>query len=99
MTSTISGIHWQIWLMSLSDMVDILALKLKDLSSRSPSNAAQSSLLSYRDLLEYWSKVEYYTFRIANNKCVDQTAQVHRLGCTFVVRWQQVSFSRVEVHI
>ena len=31
----------------------------------------------------------YFTFQIANNKCADQTARMHRLVCAFVVRKQQ----------
>ena len=31
----------------------------------------------------------YFTFQIANNKGADQTAQMRRLVCAFVVRKQQ----------
>ena len=31
----------------------------------------------------------YISFQIANNKCADQTAQVRRLVCAFVVRKHQ----------
>ena len=48
----------------------------------------QSSLLSYRDKLEYiiaWSKIRYYTFQAANNKGTDQTMQMYRQVYVFVV--------------
>ena len=48
----------------------------------------QTSLLSYRDKLENQnftcSKYRYDTFQKVNNKGVDQSAQMHRLVCTFV---------------
>ena len=50
----------------------------------------QTSLLSYRDLLENrnfaCSKIWYDTFQKANNKSADQTAWMRRLVCAFVVR-------------
>ena len=54
--------------------------------------------LSYRDELESWnfgfSKCRYYTMQAANNKGADQTARMHRLICTFVVRiWHKQVFS------
>ena len=49
----------------------------------------QTSLLSYRDLLENWnfacSKLRYDTFKTANNEGADQTAQMRRLVCACVV--------------
>ena len=58
----------------------------------------QTSLLSYRDKLEAWtfgySKKRYYTIQAVNNKGADQTAQMHRLICAFVVRiWHEQVFS------
>ena len=58
----------------------------------------QTSLLSYRDKLESWnfgfSKYTYYTIEAANNNGADQTAQIGRLICTFVVRiWLKQVFS------
>ena len=49
----------------------------------------QTSLLSYRDLLENWnfacSKFRYDTFQNANYNGADQSAQMRRLVCAFVV--------------
>ena len=54
----------------------------------------QSSLLNYRDCHFGFSKYMYYTIEAANNKSADQTVQVHRLICTFVVRmWHKQVFS------
>ena len=45
---------------------------------------------SARDRLEYGNfacnKAGYYTFQIENNKGADQSAQMRRLVCTFIVR-------------
>ena len=38
-------------------------------------------------------------FQNANNKGADQTTQMHRLVCAFVVREPLRQFSRVEAHI
>ena len=50
----------------------------------------QTSQLSYRDKLENWNfaciKYTYDTFQRANNKGADQTSQMFRLVCFFVVR-------------
>ena len=50
----------------------------------------QTSLLSYRGKLEILnficSMFRYDTFRKANIRGADQTARIHRLVCTFVVR-------------
>ena len=49
----------------------------------------QTGMLSYRDKLESWNfgfcKYRYYTIEVANNKGADQTAQMRRLICAFVV--------------
>ena len=54
------------------------------------SGKTQTSLLSYRDLLESWnfglSKYRYYTIKEANNEGADLTARMRRLIFTFVVR-------------
>ena len=49
----------------------------------------QTTLLSYRDQLEnckFTCSKFRYTFNLANNKGADQTAQMRRLVCAFVVR-------------
>ena len=52
----------------------------------------QTGLLSYRDQLVFkfsffvFSKYRYYTIQVANNKGADQTAEMRRLICAFVVR-------------
>ena len=50
----------------------------------------QTGLLGFRSLLVSWnfgfSKYRYYTFQAANNKGADQTAQMRRLICAFLVR-------------
>ena len=57
-----------------------------------------SSQLSYGDKLEYWifarSKFNGPALQTANNKGADQTARMGRLVCAFVIRIQQVRFSR-----
>ena len=50
----------------------------------------KTSLLSYIDYLENWnfaySRLRYYSLPRANNKGADQSAQMRRLVCAFVVR-------------
>ena len=58
----------------------------------------QTGLLSWWDELGSWnfgySKQRYYTVQAVNNKGADQTARMHRLICTFVVRiWHKQVFS------
>ena len=58
----------------------------------------KTGLLSYRSKLESWnfgySKLRYYSIHAVKNKSADQTAQMHRLICAFVVRiWHKQVFS------
>ena len=49
----------------------------------------QIKLLSYKMLLESWNFENLQFIYAANNKGADQTAQMRRLICTFVVRIRQ----------
>ena len=58
----------------------------------------QTGLLTYRDKLESWNfeyrNKRYHTILMMNNKGADQTARMHKLICTFVVRiWLKQVFS------
>ena len=57
---------------------------------------AKTSLLSYRDQLEYSNiacrKSGYYHFQIVKTKGADQTAQMRRLFYPFVVHMQHNKF-------
>ena len=47
------------------------------------------------NMLKFCMKqVKYDTVKGAYNKCVDQSARMRRLVCVFVVRMEQVRFSR-----
>ena len=61
-------------------------------------------LFSYREKLESWncvfSKYRYYTILAANNKVADQTMQMCRLICAFVVRiWHKTDFLMIWLNI
>ena len=66
-------------------------------------SVTQTSHLSYRDQLEKWkltsTKFSYDTFQRVNNKGTDQSAQMHRLICIFVVTNPEDRFSNVKSHI
>ena len=53
----------------------------------------QTSMPSYRGRPEYWnfacSKWSHHAFQKAKNKGADQTAQLRRLVCAFIIRLQQ----------
>ena len=41
----------------------------------------------------------YFTFHKGNNKGIDQTAQMCRLVCAFIVRKQKIRVSGIEAHM
>ena len=62
---------------------------LKNLSSDSQIQEEKTDQERSQRLHPKKENLEIYTFQIANNKCADQTAQMPRLICAFVVRKQQ----------
>ena len=57
------------------------------------SNQTAQPQTLVRRLKFYMKQFDYHTFQIANNKVADQTVQMGRLVCTFVVHIQQNQIS------
>ena len=95
---------WLCWLLWCKDLAIYGPYREKTCLRGFWQNETQTSLLSHRDELEnwyfIWRKFRYNTFQKANNKGADQTAQMPRLVCAFVVsQTPKDRFSRVKAHI